>query len=77
MQMYSVINTEYLKPFEPSLLDDDEDPLTADCILEKKATKTRCGQIESYRIGRKGQLPSKSKWFHKEQGIQEFPHFQF
>ncbi|CAL2277905.1 unnamed protein product [Prunus armeniaca] len=25
MQMYSIINAEYLKPFEPSLLDDDED----------------------------------------------------
>ncbi|CAL8137527.1 unnamed protein product [Prunus armeniaca] len=25
MQMYSVINAKYLKPFKPSLLDDDED----------------------------------------------------
>ncbi|CAL8152621.1 unnamed protein product [Prunus armeniaca] len=59
--MYSVINAEYLKPFEPSLLDDDEDvkdsqllplddlwleredPLTANCILEKKATTSRHG----------------------------------
>ncbi|XP_024200619.1 uncharacterized protein LOC112203956 [Rosa chinensis] len=95
MQMYSVINAEYLKPFEPSLLDDDEDvkdsrlpplddlwferedPMTADCILEKKITTTRHGQIESYRIRRKCQFPSKSKWFRKEKGIQEFPHLQF
>lgn len=25
MHMYSIINAEYLKPFESSLLDDDED----------------------------------------------------
>ncbi|KAI5313567.1 hypothetical protein L3X38_042743 [Prunus dulcis] len=95
MQIYSVINAEYLKPFEPSLLDDDEDvkdsrlpplddlwferedPLIADCILKKKAITTRRGKIESYHIGRKRQLPSKSKWFCKEKGIQEFPNLQF
>jgi len=92
--MYSVINAEYLKLFEPPLLDDDgddkmvlpqvddlwfdrEDPLQEDCILERKVTTTRRGEREAFRIGRAGQVPSKAKWFSKDQGALEFPNLRF
>ena len=91
MHMYSVINAENLKLFEPSLLDDDpdedirlpsvddlkielEDPLLKDCILEQEVRETRHGKYEYFRIGRKGQLPSKSKWYIQDKAITKFPH---
>ncbi|CAL2259851.1 unnamed protein product [Prunus armeniaca] len=91
MHMYSVINAENLKLFEPSVLDDDpdedirlpsvddlkielEDPLLKDCILEQKVRETRHGKYEYFRIGSKGQLPSKSKWYIRDKATQEFPH---
>ncbi|CAL2244419.1 unnamed protein product [Prunus armeniaca] len=91
MHMYSVINAENLKLFEPSLLDDDpeedtrlssvddlwierEDRLHEDCILEQKVRETRHGQYEYFRIGSKGQLPSKSKWYIRDKAKIEFPH---
>ncbi|KAI5353253.1 hypothetical protein L3X38_006146 [Prunus dulcis] len=91
MHMYSVINAENLKLFEPSLLDDDpeedtrlpsvdalrieqEDPLYEDCLLEQKVRETRHGKYEYFCIGRKGQLPSKSKWYIRDKAIIEFPH---
>ncbi|CAL8152322.1 unnamed protein product [Prunus armeniaca] len=80
MHMYSIINAENLKLFEPSLLDDDldedtclpsvndlkierEDPLQEDCIMEQKVRETRHGKYEYFCIGRKSQLPRKSKWY--------------
>ncbi|CAL9018113.1 unnamed protein product, partial [Prunus brigantina] len=80
MHMYSIINAENLKLFEPSLLDDNldedtclpsvddlkierEDLLQEDWIMEQKVRETRHGKYEYFRIGRKGQLPSKSKWY--------------
>ncbi|CAL8994908.1 unnamed protein product [Prunus brigantina] len=91
MHMYSVINAENLKLFEPSLLDDDpeedtrlpsvddlrierEEPLQEDCILEQKVRETRHGKYAYFRIGSKGQLPSKSKWYIRDKAIIEFPH---
>ncbi|XP_038973019.1 uncharacterized protein LOC120105044 [Phoenix dactylifera] len=92
MEMYSVVNIEKLKPFEPSMLDDEpgetlptvEDLVTAqetvlaeDAILERKTTTTRRGTRESFRVGRKGQRPSAAKWFSKETGQSQFPHLRF
>ncbi|KAK1377226.1 hypothetical protein POM88_033419 [Heracleum sosnowskyi] len=92
--MYLVINVEYLKLFEPPLLDDAEDdkvvlpmvddlwfdreePLKTDCILERKMTSTQRGDRIMFRIGRVGQLPSKARWFNKDQGALEFPNLLF
>ena len=92
--MYSVINAEYLKLFEPPMLDDDgddttvlphvedlwfdrEDPLKEDCIVERKTTTTRRGKVDSFLIGRQGQVPSKAKWYSKEKGLLEFPNLHF
>ncbi|KAA8535891.1 hypothetical protein F0562_030894 [Nyssa sinensis] len=92
MEMYSVVNVEKLKLFEPSMLDGEpqemlpsindlvverETSLTEDTILEKKVTTTRHGDRESFRIGRQGQCPSKAKWFSRDTGQAQFPHLQF
>ncbi|GJT18490.1 transposon ty3-I gag-pol polyprotein [Tanacetum coccineum] len=92
MEMYSVVNVDKLKLFEPSMLDEEpgeylpsldelineqEKVLTEDTIVERKSSSTRRGERKSYRIGTKGQLPSKAKWFSKEVGETRFPHLQF
>ncbi|KAI5317368.1 hypothetical protein L3X38_037075 [Prunus dulcis] len=90
MHMYSVINAENLKLFEPSLLDDPdedthlpnvdylkierEDPLQEDCILKQMVRETQHGKYKYFCIGRKDQLPSKSKWYIQDKVIAEFPH---
>ncbi|GKA69579.1 transposon ty3-I gag-pol polyprotein [Tanacetum coccineum] len=83
------VNVDKLKLFEPSMLDEEpgeylpsldelineqEKVLTEDTIVERKSISTRCGERKSYRIGMKGQLPSKAKWFSKEVGETRFPH---
>ncbi|XP_026454491.1 uncharacterized protein LOC113355760 [Papaver somniferum] len=75
MQMYFVINAEYLKLFEPPLLNEEEDQeLKEYCVIETKVTPTRRGDRVMFRVGRAGQMPSKARWFNKEQGETEFPH---
>ncbi|MCL7041637.1 hypothetical protein MKW94_005671 [Papaver nudicaule] len=54
-----------------------EEILQEVCIVETKVTSTRRGDRIMYRVGRAGQLPSKAKWYNKEQGEAEFPHLQF
>ncbi|GJZ24201.1 hypothetical protein Tco_0561660 [Tanacetum coccineum] len=51
--------------------------LAEDTIVERKTSSTRRGVRKSYRIRRKGQRPSASKWFSKEVGEAQFPHFHF
>lgn len=92
MVMYSVVNVEKLKLFEPSMLDDEakevlptvedlvteqEAILAEDTIVDRKTTTTRRGAMESFRIGRKGQRPSAAKWFSREAGQAQLPHLQF
>jgi len=92
MEMYSVVNVEKLKLFEPSMLDyepngtlptvedlvtEQEVILAEDTIVERKTITTRRGVRESFRIGRKGQRPSGAKWFSREAGQAQFPHLQF
>ncbi|KAL5700083.1 hypothetical protein ACHQM5_025580 [Ranunculus cassubicifolius] len=55
----------------------EEKPLKHDCIVERKVTKTRRGGVESFLIGRQGQVPSKAKWFSKEKGLLEFSTLSF
>ncbi|KAJ6990285.1 hypothetical protein NC653_018742 [Populus alba x Populus x berolinensis] len=88
MEMYSVVIVEKLKLFEPSMLDDEpngtlptvEDLVTEKegyTIVERKTITTRRGARESFRIGRKGQRPSETKWFSREAGQAQFPRLQF
>ncbi|KAA8538962.1 hypothetical protein F0562_025654 [Nyssa sinensis] len=92
MEMYSIVNVEKLKLFEPFMLYSEpqemlpsiddlvverETSLTEDTILEKKVTTTRHGNRESFRIGCQSQCASKAKWFSRETGQAQFPHLQF
>ncbi|GKE68094.1 hypothetical protein Tco_1526166 [Tanacetum coccineum] len=92
IEMYSVVNIDKLKLFEPSMLDEEpreylpsldelideqEKVLTEDTIVERKSSSTRHGERKSYRIGTKGKLPSKAKWSSKEVGETRFPHLKF
>ncbi|GKE35817.1 hypothetical protein Tco_1455139, partial [Tanacetum coccineum] len=92
LELYSVVNVDKLKLFEPSMLDDElgeslpsvndlvteqDAVLAEDTIVERKTSSTRRGERKSYRIGKKGQRPSASKWFSKEVGEAQFPHLQF
>ncbi|XP_026399975.1 uncharacterized protein LOC113295860 [Papaver somniferum] len=54
-----------------------DEVLEEDCIIETKVTPTRRGDCIMFRVGRVGQVPSKARWFNKEQGEAEFPHLQF
>ncbi|GKC77824.1 hypothetical protein Tco_1128598 [Tanacetum coccineum] len=92
MELYFVVNINKLQLFEPSMLDDEpgeslpsvDDLVTGqdvvleeDTIVERKTSSTHQGERQSYRIGRKGERPSASKWFSKEVGEAQFPHLQF
>lgn len=69
MELYSVFNFDKLKPFKPSMLDDEIDEtlpavddlvikqetvLHEDIIIERKSSSTRRGKRMSYWIGHKG-----------------------
>jgi hypothetical protein len=77
MHIYSVVNVENLKLYEPSMLDQEEEQvlpsvedlapdaqaeLTEDTILQKRSRTTR-GKHDLWQIGLKGQLPGKAKWY--------------
>ena len=51
-----------------------EDPLEDNCILEQKVHETRHRKHEYFHIGRKSQLPNKSKWYIRDKAVIEFPH---
>jgi hypothetical protein len=89
MHIYSVVNVENLKLYEPSMLDQEEEQvlptiedlapyaqveLVEDTILQRKSRTTRQGQHDLWQIGLKGQLPGKEKWYSKEKVEEKFPH---
>ena len=91
MSMYSVVNAERLKLFEPSMLDEDEEhplilppmedlelgqeqPLAEDSIVERKVVESRSGARTRYRIGLKGTIPSRAKWYTEDEGRKAYPH---
>ena len=81
MSMYSVVNAEKLKLFEPSMLDEDEEhPLILppmedlDSIVERKVVESRSGARTRYRVGLKGTIPSRAKWYTEDEGRKAYPH---
>jgi hypothetical protein len=89
MHIYSVVNVENLKLYEPSMLDQEEEQvlpsvedlapdaqaeLTEDTVLQKRSRTTRQGQHDLWQIGLKGQLPGKAKWYTREKVEEKFPH---
>jgi len=89
MQIYSVVNVENLKLYEPALVAEDtgvilpsvEDlapehmnVLAEDAVLEKKKRSSRSGEHEVWRIGLKGQHPHKAKWYAFDRVRELYPH---
>ena len=89
--MYSLVNIENLKLYDPPLIMDTEevgqvptmdyfaleylDNLPKDIILDRKTRTSRWGDVEYLRIGFKGMHPSKARWTEKEKMRDKFPHF--
>ena len=82
MQMYSVVNVENLKLYEPPLImENDEvgtiptvddfapeylDELPKDIILDRIIRTSRRGDVEYLQVGLKGMHPNKARWLEKE-----------
>lgn len=90
MHIYSLINVENLRLFEPSLIEDPEEKsqlpsiddllpeylneLQEDTVLDRKVRTTRKGDIEYLRIGLKGSKPSSARWMEIGQVRKMYPH---
>jgi hypothetical protein len=90
MQIYSVVNLENLKLFEPPMIMDqgeevsipsfDEfsleylEELKEDIILERRTKTSRMVDVDYLRVGLKGTHPSKAKWIEKGNMGELFPH---
>jgi hypothetical protein len=89
MCIYLVVNVENLKPYDPSMLDQEEEQvlpsiedlapdaqakLAEDIVLQKRPITTRQGQHDLWQIGLKGQLPCKAKWYSREKVDEKFRH---
>jgi hypothetical protein len=90
MQIYSVVNVENLKLFEPPMIMDqgeevslpsvDEfspeylDEFNEDIILDRRMRTSRRGDVNYLCVGLKGTHPSKAKWIEKEKVRELFPH---
>jgi hypothetical protein len=90
MQIYSVVNIDNLKHFEPPMIMDqgekvlvssvDEfsldylDDIQEDIILDRR-TRTSCrADVDYVRVGLKGTHPSKAKWIEKDKVRGVFTH---
>jgi hypothetical protein len=90
MQMYSVVNVENLRLYEPPLISDYEsdiqlpsiedfspeflDELKEDVILDRRTCTSRRGNVDYVRVGLKGSKPSKAKWIELEKVRDLYPH---
>ena len=90
IHIYSIINADSLRLFEPSLIDDLEEEsqlpsiddllpeylneLQEDAVLDRKVRTTCMGDVEYLRIGLKGSKPSSAKWIEIGQLRNQFPH---
>ena len=90
MHIYSIVNADCLRLFEPSMIEDPEEKiqlpsindllleylneLQEDTILDRKMRTTRRGDVEYLRIGLKGSKSSSAKWTEIGQVRQQYPH---
>jgi hypothetical protein len=90
MKIYSVVNVENLKLFEPPMImDQDEevsipsvdefapkylDELREDIILDIRTRNSHRGDVDYLRVGLKGTHPSNAKWIEKDKVRGLFPH---
>ena len=90
MKMYSMINVENLKLYEPPMImDEDEsiqvpvvdvfspeylDALQEDVILDRRIKTSQRGDVEYLQVGLKGVKTSKSKWMEIIRVRELYPH---
>ena len=89
MCIYSVVNVENMKLFELSMLDREPDKvlpsiedlaletweeLVEYTVLQKKSKRTKQGYYEIWKVGLKGKLLGKAKWYSKGKIEVNFPH---
>ena len=90
MQIYSVINVENIRLYEPSLIEDHEEKsqlpsirdllpeyrneLQEDTVLDRKVRTTCQGDVEYLREGLKGSNPSNARWIEIGQVRELYPH---
>ena len=88
--MYSVVNVENLRLYEPPLIFYYErdiqlssiedfspeflDELKEDAILDKRTHTSRRENVDYVRVGLKGNKPSKEKWIEVEKVRDLYPH---
>ena len=88
--MYSIVNVENLRLYEPPLIADYEsdiqlpsiedfsleflDELKEDAILDRRTHTSRRGNVDYVRVGLKGSKPSKAKWIELEKVRDLYPH---
>ena len=90
MQIYSVVNVENLKLYEPPMILDEDisvqvasvDDLSLeymlelpkDVILDRNVRTSRSGLVEYLRVGLKGVHPSKARWMEISKVREKYPH---
>ena len=90
MHIYSVVNADSLRLFEPSLIEDPEEQiqlpsindllpeyineLQEDTVLDRKVRTTCRGDVKYLRIGLRGSKPSSAKWIEIGQVRKLYPH---
>jgi len=90
MHIYSIINVDCLRLFEPSMFEDPEEQnqlpsiddllpeyhneLQEDIVLDRKVRTMRRGDVKYLRIGLKGSKPSNTKWIEIGQVRKQYPH---
>ena len=90
MQIYTVVNVENLKLYEPPMIMDERenvsfpsvdefspeymDELKEDVILDRIKRTSRRGDVDYLRVGIRGTHPSKSKWIEEEKVREKFRH---
>jgi hypothetical protein len=90
MHIYSVVDVENLKYFDPPMImDQDEevsihsvdefsheylDDLKEDINLDKRTRTSHMGDVDYLRVGLNSTLPSKEKWIEKDKVREIFPH---
>ena len=90
MHIYSIVNADSLRLFEPSLIEDPEEhsqlpsiddllpeylnELQEDTVLDRKVRMMCRGDVEYLIIGLKGSKLSSAKWIEIGQVRQLYPH---
>ena len=90
MQIYSVVNVDKLKLYEPPMIMDEDESaqvpsiddfspecmteLQEDIILDRKVRTSRRGNVEYLCVGLKGMNPSKERWMEIKRVRELYPH---